>query len=285
MKWNIDRFVDEWIDYFSNPTMWVEFSITLIKIVLIYVVGRLIIKVSRKAITRILAEKDKRSPKADQRRAMTLAKLTSNTIAYAVNFIVILMILRQFNVELAPLLAGAGVLGLAVGFGAQNLVKDVISGFFIIFEDQFAVGDLIQLGNYKGTVEEIGLRTTKLKSWTGEVHIIPNGSITEVTNFSVFNSLGVVDFSIAYEANLDKAIEIIKQEVLKIYKSNDNIVKEPEVLGVQTLGPSEVVIRVTIECKPNSQYAVMRQLNAEVKKSLEANQIEMAHPKMITYQR
>ena len=98
------------------------------------------------------------------------------------------------------------MLGLAIGFGAQSLVKDIISGFFIILEDHFAVGDVIQTGSYKGTVEVIGLRSTRILSWTGEVHIIPNGSITQVTNFSIHNTLAVVDISIAYEEDLERRL-------------------------------------------------------------------------------
>ena len=108
-----------------------------------------------------------------------------------------MLILGQVGLNLGPLLAGAGVLGLAIGFGAQSLVKDVITGFFIIFEDQFGVGDVIQIDQFKGTVEEIGIRVTRIKSWTGEVHIIPNGNIKQVTNFSTYNSIAVVDVSIA----------------------------------------------------------------------------------------
>jgi small conductance mechanosensitive channel len=160
---------------------------------------------------------------------------------------------------------------LAVGFGAQSLVKDVITGFFIIFEDQFAVGDIVQVGSFKGTVEEIGLRVTKIRSWTGEVHIIPNGSITQVTNFSIHNSLAVVDVSISYEEDIDKAMKVLKETIKSHYETNENMVAEPEVLGIQQLGASEVVMRITAECKPNTHVAVARELNAEIKKAFDAN--------------
>ncbi|MDV2887601.1 mechanosensitive ion channel, partial [Alkalihalophilus pseudofirmus] len=114
-----------------------------------------------------------------------------------VYFIALMMVLSVFGIDAKALIAGAGVVGLAVGFGALSLVKDVISGFFIIFEDQFSVGDHIRVGEFEGNVETIGLRTTKLKSWTGELHILPNGNITEVTNFSVNNSIAVIDIAIA----------------------------------------------------------------------------------------
>ncbi len=106
------------------------------------------------------------------------------------------------------------MLGLAIGFGAQSLVKDIITGFFIVLEDQFAVGDVIQTGQFKGTVDMIGLRTTRIQSWTGEVHIIPNGMINEVTNFSVNNSIAVVDISIAFEEEVDRALDVIRHTMI-----------------------------------------------------------------------
>ncbi len=118
-----------------------------------------------------------------------MVRLLQNVFSYAIYFVAGVMILETLSVDVRGLLAGAGIVGLAVGFGAQNLVKDIITGFFIIFEDQFSVGDYVRVGTFEGTVEEIGLRTTKIKSWTGEINILPNGSIVEVTNFSLHNSV------------------------------------------------------------------------------------------------
>src|SRR5690625_2734204 len=112
------------------------------------------------------------------------------------------MILESLNIKISALLAGAGIAGLAIGFGAQSLVKDIISGFFIIFENQFSVDDYVVVADAEGTVEEIGLRTTKIRSWTGEENVIPNGNITQVINYSVHNGLSVVDVNIPYETDI-----------------------------------------------------------------------------------
>lgn len=282
---NLEQFKEELIQYFTDPATWLSLLLLLVKLIVIFIIGRMVIKLAKKAVTHMIIEKESNPLKFDQRRTRTIGRLISNIISYTVNFIMILMILNQVGFELAPLLAGAGVVGLAIGFGAQSLVKDIITGFFIIFEDQFAVGDLIQTGNFKGTVEEIGLRVTRIKSWTGEVHIIPNGAITEVTNFSLNNSIGVVDVSIAYEADVEKAIDVIKRTVHQIYERNEDMVKEPEVLGVQTLAASEVIIRITAECKPNTQFGVGREMNAAIKKSLEMQGIEIPYPRLVTYHR
>lgn len=256
----------------TNPQIWINYGKTILLILVIYLIGRIINKLTRRTLDHMMTERAKSPLKFNPRRTKTLGKLLGNVIGYTVNFIVILMILGQLGIHLGPILAGAGVIGLAVGFGAQSLVKDVITGFFIIFEDQFAVGDVIQTGSFKGTVEEIGIRVTRIRSWTGEVHIIPNGSITQVTNFSVNNSIAVVDVAIGTDANIDAATELIKQTVQEVYNENEDIVKEPEVLGIQTMSASEVVIRITAECRPNKQLSVTRVLNARIKKTLDESQ-------------
>lgn len=269
--------------YVVDSDRWVDYSIVALKVILILVIAKLSSKLLKRAIKRIADEKDRL--KFNPRRTTTIMRLMGNIANYAIGFITIMMILAVFQVPFGPMLAGAGVIGLAIGFGAQSLVKDIITGFFIIFEDQFAVGDVIQTGSFKGTVEEIGLRVTRIKSWTGEVHIIPNGSILEVTNFSINNSIAVVDVSVAYEVDIEKATNIIRETVSDVSFNNENIVKQPDVLGIQSINNTEVIIRITCECKPNQQGLVARQINAEIKKSFERNGVEIAYPKMISYQR
>jgi small conductance mechanosensitive channel len=276
IKWN------EWKNYIFNGEQLTKYATVIVQVILIYILSRIVIKIADKTLQHLIVVREKSPLKLDARRTKTLGKLVHNLISYTVNFITILLILDQFGVNLAPLLAGAGVLGLAVGFGAQSLVKDVITGFFIIFEDQFAVGDVVQIDQFKGTVEEIGIRITRIKSWTGEVYIIPNGNIKQVTNFSVYNSLAVVDVGIAYEADLDKASEVLKDTIDRYYENNEKLVNKPEFLGVQALSASEVKLRITAECQPNMQGAVARELHALIKKQLDSNRIEAALPKTVT---
>lgn len=166
-------------------------------------------------------------------------------------------------------MAGAGVLGLAIGFGAQALVKDVISGFFIILEDQFAVGDVIQTGSYKGTVEMIGLRSTRLVSWTGEVHIIPNGSITNVTNYSIGNALAVVDLTFSQTRRLEESMELLKAAMEKLKQSHPEFSQAPNVLGIQSMSSSEYVIRIAAECSPSKRTEVERLIQTFAKEAME----------------
>src|SRR5699024_10735788 len=140
--------------------------------------------------------------------------LLSNVLSYLIVFIVIMMILDTFDVPIRTMLAGAGVVGLAIGFGAQSLVRDIIAGFFIIFEDQFSVGDYIETGEIEGDVEVIGLRTTKLRSFYGQTYVIPNGKIEIVTNYSVSNGFAMVEINIPYESDIVK-VEKMVEEILK----------------------------------------------------------------------
>lgn len=158
----------------GNPDLWLHILTVGIKIVAILVGTHLAVRLARTVIERLVEQRDKGRIALNERRVRTMTSLATNIVTYTLYFLALLLVLGQLGFNLAPILAGAGVVGLAVGLGAQNLVRDVITGFFIIFEDQFAVGDVIQVGQYKGTVIEIGLRVTKIRSWTGEVHIIPN---------------------------------------------------------------------------------------------------------------
>ncbi|OAS16825.1 mechanosensitive ion channel protein MscS [Paenibacillus oryzisoli] len=264
-----------WIrEHVSKPEIVASIFWIAIKIILIYVIARIVIKVADKTIDHMVIAREKSPLKIDRRRSNTISILIHNLIAYTVNLVAIMLILGQVGLNLGPLLAGAGVLGLAIGFGAQSLVKDVITGFFIIFEDQFGVGDVIQIDQFKGTVEEIGIRVTRIKSWTGEVHIIPNGNIKQVTNFSTYNSIAIVDVSLAYDADIDRAIVLLNEVVAEVYERTENIVKVPQVLGVQMVGTTDLKIRVIAECTPNKQGEVGRILNAEIKKYLDTHGIK-----------
>ncbi|QGQ99880.1 mechanosensitive ion channel family protein [Paenibacillus psychroresistens] len=253
----------------SDPATWTTVLFTFIKIVVILIVGRVIVRLANKAMAHMMVERERKHLKFDQRRTNTIGRLLGNIVTYSVNFITILLILMQFGFNLTPLLAGAGVLGLAIGFGAQSLVKDVITGFFIIFEDQFAIGDVIQTRTFKGTVEEIGLRVTRIKSSSGEVYIIPNGSIQEVTNYSIYNSIAMIDIAVAYKEDPRNALELLKVMLTELYDGNTDMVRLPELLGVEVIGQSEVILRIQVECKPNTQGAVTRAIKEAAVKAFE----------------
>lgn len=255
--------------WLTDSNMWINFLFICLKIAVIYCIARIGTRIIYKLIDKMMKRRERSRVQLNMRRMTTIVELLKNVVAIAFNFILVMLVLAQMGINLGPLIAGAGVIGLAVGFGAQSLVKDVITGFFIIFEDQFAVGDVIQTGIYKGTVEVIGLRSTRLVNWQGEVHIIPNGLITTVTNFSITNSLAVVDVPIKTEKSLREAIQLVKKAVEDIQDRNYRVISSPEVLGVQSMTTAEYVIRVVVECRPNENGAVQREIQTEVRKIFE----------------
>ncbi|WP_042464247.1 mechanosensitive ion channel family protein [Neobacillus dielmonensis] len=273
------------LNKFQNEDTWLHLGEGLLKILIILLVANVLIRIIKVAIRNVFRIRNLSPLSTNVRREETLARLLDNVVVYVVYFIAIMMILSVMNIDVKALLAGAGIVGLAVGFGAQSLVKDIISGFFIIFEDQFSVGDHIRINQFEGDVEAIGLRTTKIKNWTGEVHILPNGSITEVTNFSLHNSLAIVDVGIAYEEDIEKAERILSELLDTLPDKYEELVKQPDLLGIQNLSPSEVVFRIVAETRPMMHGAVARKIRRDVKLYLDEQGIEIPYPRMVMLSR
>lgn len=280
-----EQFGDLW-DYVKGPELWTEIGSGLLKIIVIIILATLIVRITRGLIDRLFVNRENSPIRISERRENTLKKLIKNVIAYVVYFIAIVMVLDGvFNIPVGSLLAGAGVAGLAIGFGAQNLVRDIISGFFIIFEDQFSVGDYVTVSGVEGTVEEIGLRTTKVLSWTGEMNVLPNGNITQVTNYSVHNGLAIVDINIPYESDIVHAEKVIERIITNLPEKYEQIVGVPEIHGVQALELSHFVIRVIAETLPVYQWSGARAIRKEVKEHLYREGIEIPSPRIVMYSR
>jgi small conductance mechanosensitive channel len=271
------------LNKFQNEDTWLNLGVDLLKIIAILVITNILIRIGKLMIHNIFKIRNLSPLNTSDRREETLSKLLDSVLTYVVYFIAFMMVLSVLGIDVKALIAGAGVVGLAVGFGAQSLVKDVISGFFIIFEDQFSVGDHVRIGQYEGNVETIGLRTTKIKSWTGELHILPNGSIIEVTNFSINNSIAVVDIAIAYGEDIAKAEKVIEETIQFMPAQYEELVKAPELLGIQTMGATEVVLRVVAETQPMKQAAVSRNIRRDIKLQLDENGIKAPNPRVVMY--
>jgi small-conductance mechanosensitive channel len=284
LKW-VQQLMNNTYNWLTDTAVWMTIGIGIIKIIGILILAKIASSVLKKAAERLLKERTSGPVNLSEKRSKTLTSLIHNIIMNVIFFIAILLILGELGFNLGPLLAGAGVLGLAIGFGAQNLVRDVITGFFIVYEDQFAVGDYVATGKFTGTVQEIGLRITKIKEWTGEIHIIPNGSITDVTNFSKENSIAVLDIGVAYEENISRVEETLVALLKEYYQTNENIVTEPTIMGVQNLGASDVVLRVAAECLPMTHYGVARILRKAIKDRFDETGIEIPYPRMVTLRR
>ena len=261
------------------------FGFKLLKIIGIIIGAKLAVNLGRIIIEQIFNHKEIQNNFSKNRRAKTLKVLLKSILTYFIFFMAGLTILQIFNVNTNAILTSAGILGLAVGFGAQNLVKDIISGFFIIFEDQFTVGDYVEAGGAVGTVEEIGLRTSKIRSWTGQLHIIPNGEIAKVTNYNRGYMFAVVIVGISYEDDIDRAIEVFNQECEKAFNEEENIVEIPVVQGVVELADSSVNIRIVALTVAGQQWIIERNLRRRFKIGLDKAGIEIPYPRQVNYQR
>ncbi|WP_280769149.1 mechanosensitive ion channel family protein [Salipaludibacillus daqingensis] len=214
-------------------------------------------------------------------RARTLEKLVNNLFSYVLLFVLITFIVGIFEYDVTALIAGAGIIGLAVGFGAQGLVSDIVTGFFILLEKQIEVDEYVTVAGLDGIVEEVGLRTTKVRGFDGTVHFIPNREIGSLSNHSRSNMRALVDMSISYGDNIDEAMRVLQLACDQVAQDDEMIKDGPHVVGVQNLGDSDVVIRVIAQTTNMEQWAVERRLRKAMKEALDANNIEIPFPHQV----
>jgi small-conductance mechanosensitive channel len=287
---SIENVLQSWLNkvtVFYESGGYVIFGVKIIKALLILVAAKVIIRVGSTLIKKLFEKQVLRlsQDKENQRKNNTLKSLIQSILTYIVYFISGIMILSEFGIETTSIIATAGIGGLAIGFGAQNLVKDVITGFFILFEDQYGVGDFVTIGDTTGTVEEIGLRITKIRGFKGDLSIIPNGQISKVINFSRGNSLAIVDMSISYEMNINHATKIMEEVASQYAKDNPDIVEEPKVLGITNFGNPDITIRLIARTLPMKHWGVERELRKLMKEAFDNNGIEIPYPRRVIIQK
>jgi small-conductance mechanosensitive channel len=230
--------------------------------------------VARRLLTRLLG----RFINGKARRVETVAALLRSVVSASVWTIAALMALSELGLNLGPLIAGAGIVGVAVGFGAQNLVRDFLSGIFMLVEDQYGVGDVIDAGPAVGTVESLGLRTTRVRDVNGTVWHLPNGHIERVGNRSQQWSRAVLDVDVSYQTDIAHATDVIKataQTMCEDPAFSDAILSAPEVWGVENLGMDSVTIRLVLKTTPHEQLKVTRELRARIKTAFDGAGIEI----------
>lgn len=267
---------------FKSIILWL--STSGIKIVGI-LIGLLIIYQMSKWITRwverFIPERDIIGATEAKKRAYTLGNILRHALLILVSLIAIMMVLGELGVQLGPLLATAGIGALAIGFGAQSLVKDVISGFFIILENQYRIGDVIKVGSVSGLVEQLSLRRTVLRDLEGVVHTIPNGEIKIVSNLSKEWSRCVIDVEVSYNEDIDKVIDLLIEIGKSLEKEEpykDFILEPIQILGVERFGESGIVIRMMIKTAPLKQWEIGRELRKRIKKCFDEKGIQIPYP-------
>jgi len=260
--------------------------------ILIIIIGAYIIRrfggvVIGKIIRKAVSTDGFLSPEAERKREDTLITVFSGTLRVIIWMAALLMIIAELGVNIGPLLAGAGVIGLAIGFGAQYIIRDFCTGLFIILENQYRIGDVICVGDACGEVEDITLRTTIIRDKDGAVHHIPNGEVKIATNKTKgFARVNLV-IGVAYDADIDKVKEIINkvgQGLVRDPEFKDKILKAPEFVRVDNFGPSSVDIKISGEVKPLEQWGVLGELRKRIKNAFDENGIEIPFPQRVVRQ-
>lgn len=221
-------------------------------------------------------------------RAKTMGDLLKSVITGLLIAIFGTMILSELGVNIAPIIASAGIIGIALGFGAQSLVKDFLSGIFMIFEDQYGVGDVVDLGEATGTIEAVSLRVTRLRDLNGTVWYVPNGEILRVGNMSQNWSRAVVDVKVGYHEDLAKVQRVLRDVAHGLWDDEDYqgvVIEEPEVTGVELFDQDGITLRVLLKTQPMEQWAVARALRERIKARFDHEDIEIAIPQQVVWQR
>lgn len=234
-----------------------------------------------------LRHRAERSERLKQRAGALGAALRSVT-SIAIYTIALVMVLGEFDISLGPLLAGAGVVGVALGFGAQSLVRDFLSGIFILIEDQYGVGDIVDLGEATGTVEEVTLRVTRVRDVQGTLWHVPNGEIRRVGNQSQLWARVILDVEVAYDTDIAAATAVVKEVADGVWREGLEgapVLEEPEIWGVERFGPDAVVLRLAAKTEPGSQWALARELRVRIKRAFDEHGIEIPFPQRTVWLR
>jgi small conductance mechanosensitive channel len=237
-------------------------------------------------VERLIPEKDPLQAAEVKKRAQTLGNILRDVLLVIFSFVALLMILGELGIQLGPLLATAGIGALAIGFGAQSLVKDVINGFFIILENQYRIGDAVDVAGVSGLVESLTLRRTVLRDVEGRVHIIPNGEIRVVSNCSKEWARSVLDIGISYGEDLDRIIDVLSRigKEMEADEGFKEALLEPiQILGVERFGESQLVVRMVVKTAPLKQWEVSRELRKRIKNRFDEEGIQIPYPHRILF--
>lgn len=275
----------------QNPDLWINIGSNVLFAIVLIIVAGIIVKVVNRIIENYFTFKSKaklkgRKPKqGNAKRNKTLINVLQNAVSIFVWFVVFVMVLETFGVPVATLLAGAGVVGLAIGFGAQSLVKDMLTGFFILLENQFDTGDFVRINTSGTTVAEgevlsMGLRITKIQGYEGELFIIPNGTINEVINFSKYNSISFLDINLSLTEDLDYVEDLLNGYAETAMEADASLVEKPQVLGLNDIVNGEAIMRVMLITQPMEHFGATRRNRKAIKNHLAKNGVYISVPSM-----
>ena len=244
-------------------------------VALIVICFSLIYFIFKKIIKKVLKSIDK--------RRKTLISLITNVIKYFFFIVATLMILNIYGIDTTALITSLGVVGLVAGLALQDILKDFLAGIAIITENQYQIGDIVTINGFKGEILSLGMKTTKLKDYNGDVKFISNGTITEVINHSISSSRAIINLSINYKENIDKVEEILNNLFSRLNKEIKNLKSDIQILGVEDLGESAVIIKIIADTEPMCHYDVERIIRKEIKEELDKHNIEIPYNQLVVH--
>jgi len=276
------------IESLLEPVVWQGLGLGLARIVLIIVMAFFVAKIVDRVVGRSVRRYDDLPPLDPSRqRALTISNLISSTVQYVIWPVAVIMILSELKVDVAALIATAGIAGLAVGFGAQTLVKDVISGVFLLFDNTLAIGDRVRINNDYGLVEHIGLRLIKVRKFDGEVLMVPAGELRIFGNTSIGYMRAIVDVGVGYSSDIRQVLEILNGVTQGWVKENPDILvgQEPQVHAILGFADSALMARVVIAMLPGEQFRAEREIRIAVKQAFDEAGIEIPFPQRTVHVR
>lgn len=276
----------QWVQESLVPWLATSGLRVVLIIVGLYIAHRFIKRLTTKVIQKLVEQEEGGTQEEEQRREATLVRVLHTTMHIVLIIVGLLMVLSELGVNTGPLIAAAGIGGLAFGFGGQYLIKDLINGVFILFENQYRVGDVAQFNDKVGVVEDINLRRTIVRDLDGTVHNIPNGSIDISSNLSKHYGNIHLDIGVAYDTNLDKAIEVINAVGIEMSKDEgwkDKVEEAPQFLRVNKFGDSAIFLKVMGKTKPLEQWAATGEFRKRLKTAFDAEGIEIPFPQRVIH--
>lgn len=259
-------------------------GVRILIIILASLLGYYLLRLISRQLERLVKVEEYAAVNEREQRVKTLTTILRRTGLVLIAAIAAVMILSELGLDVGPLIAGAGIVGLAIGFGAQTLVKDIISGFFILLENQFTIGDVISVGGISGGVEKMTLRATFLRDLEGTLHVIPNGEIRILSNKTKRWARAVINVEVAYKEDVERVLatlERIGQEIWQDEGYRPLLLEEPAVSGVEELGDSAMTLRIMVKTQPGKQWEVSREPRKRIKETFEEEEIEMPYPTQV----
>lgn len=264
------------MERYLTPDFWLQIAGIMTRVAVILIGGGIGFRIFRILIRRFFFGRAANHFTFEEKRAKTLSGLLESICRYALYFVATVMVLQEFHIDTTSIIASAGVIGLAIGVGAQSIVKDFMAGFFIILEDQYSTGEYIVSGANEGTVEEIGFRVTKLRDANGVLHVLPNGGITRVSNFNRGSIQTAVNIPVSYHADVKTVIAALQVSCERFKQEHPDLVDGPNILGIVEFQAGYMIIRILMKCVPLTQVKMEAALRYAIRMDFQARELPPA---------